>query len=93
MDFKQFELLFGELKFNYKVYTDNLIDFDGMMQDRLGNDYDVEGSMELVNNTVFYSIYFYDVNKQYEYDCMTGNINDVNKQDIINLLTPDFVYL
>jgi hypothetical protein len=72
---------------------DDFIEFKGDVVDRNGNLFDLEGSMDLDQDTnaIHYSLNFFDAKKNYEYDAFIGTINEPTASDIIQLLQPDFI--
>ena len=72
--------VFEKLGINdYHFFDDEFVEYKGVVHD----------------NELSYSILFYDINNDIEYDGMIGRIKDFNSEDIenkiINLITPNFV--
>ena len=80
-------------KNNFKVFEfDNFIEFHGKMKNKNDELYDVEGTIGFENEKdISYSLNFLDIKNDKEYDGFFGSIANVNKDKIIDLITPNFV--
>ena len=88
--------VFEKLGINdYHFFDDEFVEYKGVVHDNENNPFEVEGDFNLTDNELSYSILFYDINNDIEYDGMIGRIKDFNSEDIenkiINLITPNFV--
>jgi len=73
---------------------DELIEFQVKKVNSLKENFDIQGSMEFdEKNTLIYSLNFYNVDKDCEYDGIIGKIINPDKEDIINLFNADFIEL
>ena len=77
---------------NFDTYENNgLLEFRGIIKDSNGMEFDLEGSMELDDEKLVYSLSFIDMRKGYEYDGIIGKLNQFTKDDVLDLITPNFV--
>ena len=97
--------MFNKIKENLKkrnlCFDENAVDFTDFHGTVLNSDkepFEVTGSIECdeENKTISYSIVFYDVNKDIEYDGIIGTFHNVDKSDNIEVLMnkiiePNFV--
>lgn len=101
---KIIEVIENELKklnFDISVFPNDFIEFNGKKRDDNGNDFSVEGSIEVdENESVSFSVLFYDETNDIEYDGLIGtyykkgnNWENVIKEYIDDLMTPNFVEL
>lgn len=73
---------------------DGLVEFQVKKINSLKENFDIQGSMEFdEKNTLIYSLNFYNVDKDCEYDGIIGKITNPNKEDIVNLFNADFIEL
>ena len=73
---------------------DGLVEFKVEKMNSLKENFDIEGSMEFdEKNTLIYSLNFYNVDKDCEYDGIIGKIFNPSEEDIINLFNADFIEL
>lgn len=99
--------MFNKIKENLKkrnlCFDEGATDFTDFHGTVLNSDkepFEVEGSIEcdVENKTISYSIVFYDVNRDIEYDGIIGTFHNVDKSDNIEVLmnrifAADFVEL
>lgn len=73
---------------------DGLVEFQVKKANSLKENFDIQGSMEFdEKNTLIYSLNFYNVDKDFEYDGIIGKIINPKKEDVINLFNADFIEL
>ena len=78
----------------FEVFNiDNFVEFKGNNTNESGNTFEVEGSFELSDNKLDYSVNVYDVDNDRECDGMVGTINNPSVDDVNNVLSVDFVVI
>lgn len=93
------EVIFNVLKNNYKLSVsrfENLIEFKGVIKNNCCCEFEIEGTVEFFDsNELSYSVNFYDIERDYEYDSFIGSFKNVNKDNIEELISiivvPEFV--
>lgn len=90
--------VFEKLGINdYHFFDDEFVEYKGVVYDNENNPFEVEGDFNLTDNELSYSILFYDINNDIEYDGMIGRIIDFNSKDtenkIMDLIIPNFVFV
>lgn len=87
--------MFNKIKENLKnrnfCFDESAVDFTDFHGTVLNSDkepFEVEGSIEynMENKTISYSIVFYDVNRDIEYDGVIGTFHNIDKSDDIEVL-------
>jgi hypothetical protein len=91
--FNQVKSALKKYQFEIDANAIDFTDFNGII-----NDYEVEGSIEIHDNTLDYSVSFYDIKNDIEYDGMIGSFhgvdNDTNFDELIKrIILPNFVKL
>ena len=91
MNTNEVKKLFQEINFECVEFGNDFLEFHGKMKNSEGVQFDIEGSFEIKEEEIAYSLNFYDEEKECEYDGMIGTIKEPTKENLLELLTPNFV--
>lgn len=97
MSFKKvIEVLKNKYRFELENNADNLVCFRGVIKNE-GITFEAEGSIELQEGELSYSVCLYDVDNNKEYDAEIGSFINIAENDIEKkidyILSTDFVII
>ena len=96
--FEKVKESFEKRNFCFDENATDFTDFSGVVLNNKKEPFEVTGSIEIAENTLSYSVVFYDVNNNIEYDGIIGSFvdicNDTNIDELIEkIVTPNFVVI
>jgi len=96
--FEKVKESFEKRNFCFDKNATDFTDFSGVVLNDKKESFEVTGSIEIAENTLSYSVVFYDVNNDIEYDGIIDSFidvcNDTNIDELIEkIVTPNFIVI